>query len=132
MNQEIVKGKIQSLKGETKIWVGKKTGNKAVELEGNKDKLVGKLKEQNGKGKEKVEKELKHVTKAKQDFRNKSENFISQLQKDFNELTKEEIKSVEGNLEALTAKIQEKYRINTVEAQKKLNQFLSGMYESKV
>lgn len=128
MNQDIIKGKIQSLKGDAKVWIGKKTDNKAIQLDGAKDKFIGGLTEKKGLGQE----ELHRVLKAKHDLVKKSENAVSQLQHDFKKLTKEEINSVEGNLEALSRKIQKKYNINDEEATQQILQFTEGLYKSKI
>jgi len=58
MNTEIFKGKWSQIKGETKRQWGKLTDNDLLLIEGDKDKLVGKIQEKYGKNKDEAEKEV--------------------------------------------------------------------------
>ncbi|KIH76685.1 Uncharacterized conserved protein YjbJ, UPF0337 family [Geoalkalibacter ferrihydriticus] len=58
MNKEQMKGKWNQLKGEIKIQWGKLTDDDLDRIEGNRDKLVGKIQERYGKTKEEAEREV--------------------------------------------------------------------------
>lgn len=57
MNKDIIKGKWNQLKGEVKVQWGKFTDDELDEMEGNYDKVVGKLQEKYGYGKDEAERE---------------------------------------------------------------------------
>lgn len=58
MNRDTLKGKWKQLTGETKKKWAKLTDNDVKEVDGNKDKLIGKIQERYGKSKEDAEKEV--------------------------------------------------------------------------
>jgi uncharacterized protein YjbJ (UPF0337 family) len=66
MNKDIIKGKWNQLKGEAKIHWGKLTDDELEEIEGNYDKIVGKLQERYGYGKDKAKKEADNFFKKYQ------------------------------------------------------------------
>jgi uncharacterized protein YjbJ (UPF0337 family) len=57
MNKDLIKGKWNQIKGEVKIKWGKLTDDELDQIEGNYDKMIGKLQEKYGYEKEKAEKE---------------------------------------------------------------------------
>jgi uncharacterized protein YjbJ (UPF0337 family) len=59
MNEDILKGKWNELKGEVKIHWGKLTDNDLMEISGESDKLIGALQTKYGYSKEKAESEYK-------------------------------------------------------------------------
>ncbi len=59
MNQDQVKGKWNQLKGEIKTKWAKMTDNDLLEVEGDMDKLAGRIQERTGDGKEDINKWLK-------------------------------------------------------------------------
>jgi len=63
MNKEQVSGKYQQLKGEIKKTWGKLTDDDIAYVDGQKDKLFGKIKETYGIGKEEAEKKLNELEK---------------------------------------------------------------------
>jgi uncharacterized protein YjbJ (UPF0337 family) len=58
MNKDIIKGKWNQLKGEAKIQWGKFTDDELEEIKGSYDKIVGKLQERYGYGKDRAKKEV--------------------------------------------------------------------------
>lgn len=58
MNPEIFKGKWKQLTGEAQRQWGKLTGDALQMIEGDRDKLVGKIQERYGKNKDEAEKEV--------------------------------------------------------------------------
>ena len=59
MNTDVVKGKWKQLKGNMKEMWGKLTDDDIEQINGNYDKLVGKIQERYGHSKEQAEKEAK-------------------------------------------------------------------------
>jgi uncharacterized protein YjbJ (UPF0337 family) len=58
MNLDILKGKWKQLKGEAKTQWGKLTDDDLDQIEGNTEKLVGKVQERYGYGREQAEREV--------------------------------------------------------------------------
>lgn len=58
MNKDDMKGKWKQVKGEAKQKWGKLTDDDLTQVEGSRDKLVGKIQERYGKTREEAEKEV--------------------------------------------------------------------------
>lgn len=58
MNQDILKGRWSQLKGELKTQWGKLTDNDVTQIEGERDKLVGKVRERYGLAREDAERQV--------------------------------------------------------------------------
>jgi uncharacterized protein YjbJ (UPF0337 family) len=58
MNLDVLKGKWKQLKGEAKTQWGKLTDDDLDQVEGNTEKLVGKVQERYGYGREQAEREV--------------------------------------------------------------------------
>lgn len=58
MNWDIVKGKWKQASGSAKAQWGKLTDDELTQIEGNRDKLVGKVQEKYGVAKEEAEKQV--------------------------------------------------------------------------
>ncbi len=58
MNKDQWKGKWKQIKGDAKARWGDLTDDDLMQVEGNRDKLVGKIQEAYGKSKEEAEKEV--------------------------------------------------------------------------
>lgn len=59
MNEDILKGKWNQVKGSVKQWWGKLTDDDIQRIDGSYDKLVGKVQERYGYTREQAEKECK-------------------------------------------------------------------------
>ncbi len=57
MNKDVLKGKWKQLKGSTKEQWGKMTDDDVAQIEGDYDKLVGKIQERYGKNREEAQAE---------------------------------------------------------------------------
>lgn len=57
MNRDIIKGQWNQLKGEVKVQWGKLTDDELDQIDGNYDKVVGKLQEKYGYDRERAERE---------------------------------------------------------------------------
>lgn len=60
MNKDILQGKWTQLKGDAKLKWGKLTDDDLDQISGSRDKLVGKIQERYGKGREEAEKEIEN------------------------------------------------------------------------
>jgi uncharacterized protein YjbJ (UPF0337 family) len=58
MNQDILKGRWSQLKGELKTHWGKLTDNDITQIEGQRDKLVGKVRERYGLARDDAERQV--------------------------------------------------------------------------
>ncbi|MGM0415129.1 MAG: CsbD family protein [Bacillota bacterium] len=58
MNEDILKGKWNQLKGDVKNKWGKLTDDDLKQVEGNREKLIGKVQEKYGKDREEAKKEV--------------------------------------------------------------------------
>ena len=125
MNEDILKGKWKTLKGEAKIWWGHTIGDPMMELDGNKDKIAGWLQEHKGMAKEEAENEVKKLIAVKKAMESKSEEVAKQIKKNFDKLSHEDIAEIDGNLEAWADKVKEKYNTTQEEANKKIKDFMS-------
>jgi uncharacterized protein YjbJ (UPF0337 family) len=64
MNKEILKGKWTQVKGTLRSKWGKLTDDDVVEIQGDTEKMIGKLQERYGYAREKAEKELNEFLNA--------------------------------------------------------------------
>ena len=125
MNEDILKGKMKTLKGETKIWWGHTTHDPLTELEGNKDKIAGWLQEKKGMTREAAENELKKLIDAKKAMESGSEDVMNKVKAQFDKLSDHDIAEIDGNIETFSDKIKEKYKDSQEEANKKAKDFMS-------
>jgi uncharacterized protein YjbJ (UPF0337 family) len=58
MNTDVLKGKWQQLKGEAKVQWGKLTDDDIDQIEGNAQKLIGKVQERYGYARDRAEQEV--------------------------------------------------------------------------
>jgi uncharacterized protein YjbJ (UPF0337 family) len=58
MNADVLKGKWKQLRGEVKTWWGNLTDDDFDQIDGERDKLVGRLQERYGYAKERAEAEV--------------------------------------------------------------------------
>ena len=58
MNSDVLKGKWKQVRGEAKKWWGELTDDELDQIDGERDKLVGKVQEHYGRSKEEAEKEV--------------------------------------------------------------------------
>lgn len=58
MNEDIFKGKWKQVRGDVKRWWGKLTDDDVRYIDGNKDKMIGKLQERYGFSREEAQRNL--------------------------------------------------------------------------
>ena len=58
MNQDILQGKWEQLKGEARVKWGKLTNDDIDQIEGQREKLVGKLRERYGLARDRAERDV--------------------------------------------------------------------------
>jgi len=80
MNKEQIAGDWKQIKGEAKIRWGKLTDNDMTTINGETDKLLGKIQERYGYAKERAEKELSEFTRGLGKATAKGTDAVSQLQ----------------------------------------------------
>lgn len=125
MNNTQITGKLNQLKGNTKIWWGKTTGDRLVELDGNKDKMVGYLQEKKGMFEADAKKEIAKFEAAKHALENRIEEVNSDIKTKWNKLTNDDLTDINGNLEALANKLKSKYNKTQEEAETQIKEFMS-------
>lgn len=64
MNKDVIQGKWTQVKGDVKKTWGKLTDDDLDQIEGNREKLLGKIQETYGRSREAAEKELKEWEKT--------------------------------------------------------------------
>jgi uncharacterized protein YjbJ (UPF0337 family) len=64
MNKDILKGKWNQLKGDTRGWWGKLTDDDVAQIQGDAEKLIGKIQERYGYNRQQAEKELNDFLNA--------------------------------------------------------------------
>lgn len=72
MNQDIIQGKWQQIKGSMKAQWGKLTDDDLARLDGNREYLVGRLQERYGWQKDKAEQEIRNYEHAFNDAHSKA------------------------------------------------------------
>ncbi len=66
MNSDMLKGKWMQMKGSLRSKWGKLTDNDLTEIQGDTEKMIGKLQERYGYNREQAEKEMNEFMKAQQ------------------------------------------------------------------
>ena len=64
MNKEILKGKWTQVKGDVRAWWGKLTDDDVTQIQGDTEKMIGKLQERYGYARQQAEKELNDFLNA--------------------------------------------------------------------
>ncbi|MFT3790789.1 MAG: CsbD family protein [Rudaea sp.] len=72
MNQDIIQGKWQQIKGSLKAQWGKLTDDDLGRLDGNREYLAGRLRERYGWQKDKAEQEIRNYERAFQNTQDKA------------------------------------------------------------
>jgi uncharacterized protein YjbJ (UPF0337 family) len=76
MNLDILKGKWQQLKGEVRNQWGKLTDDDVDQIQGNTEKLVGKVQERYGYGRERAEQEVNQwMNRDTSDYKRSEDRF---------------------------------------------------------
>lgn len=66
MNTDVLKGKWRQMKGEAQVQWGKLTNDDLDQIEGESDKLVGKLQERYGYARERAQEEVNRFLQTRQ------------------------------------------------------------------
>jgi len=64
MNKDILKGKWTQVKGDVRGWWGKFTDDDVTQIQGDAEKMIGKIQERYGYARDKAEKELNDFLNA--------------------------------------------------------------------
>jgi uncharacterized protein YjbJ (UPF0337 family) len=64
VNKDILKGKWMQLKGDVRAWWGKLTDDDVAQIQGDAEKLIGKIQERYGYTRQNAEKELNDFLNA--------------------------------------------------------------------
>jgi uncharacterized protein YjbJ (UPF0337 family) len=64
MNKDMLKGKWMQMKGDVRGWWGKLTDDDVTQIQGDAEKMIGKLQERYGYTREMAEKEVKEFMNA--------------------------------------------------------------------
>lgn len=76
MNQDVIQGKWKQMTGDVKKFFGKLTDDDLTQVEGNSEKLLGKLQERYGYTREQAESEWSKFSNQHRDFFNKASNDV--------------------------------------------------------
>jgi uncharacterized protein YjbJ (UPF0337 family) len=68
MNTDVLKGKWKQVSGDVKKSFGKLTDDDLMQVEGNQEKIIGKLQERYGYSREQAEREWKTFTSQHRDY----------------------------------------------------------------
>ncbi|MFD1292359.1 CsbD family protein [Lutibacter holmesii] len=117
MNTNQLKGKLNQVQGDSKIWLGKTTHNQKMEIEGNLDKASGKLLEQKGDA-------LAQYEKAKKAFENKTEEVQKEMQLEWDKLTHHDVKKIDQDFEKFADKLKEKYNKTQEDVNAQIREFM--------
>lgn len=118
MNKNQLKGKLEQVQGDAKIWLGKTTHNQKLQFEGVLDKTNGKLIEQTGDA-------LKQYEKAKEAFENNTEEVQHKIQLKWDKLTQHDVKEIDKNFEKLGDKLTEKYNKTQEDVNAQIREFMN-------
>ena len=118
MNTNQLKGKVEQLQGDAKIWLGQKTNNPKMEIEGKLDIANGKLIEQKGNAMEQYEKAKKIMESRTEEVQNKA------LLK-WDKLKNEDVKEFDKSFEKFANKLKEKYNHTQEEANSQIREFMN-------
>ena len=64
MNKDILKGRWNQVKGDVRAWWGKLTDDDVTQIQGDTEKMIGKLQERYGYARQQAEKELNEFLNA--------------------------------------------------------------------
>ena len=109
MNDEILKGQWNQIKGDIMIWWGEFTKDEVEKVNGERLHLEGLIQERFGKSKEQAKKEVDQFFKTNQVMKGEWNQLKGSAQYLWGKLTGSDIDQVEGGLTSLFGKLQEKY-----------------------
>ena len=127
MNANVLEGKFKQVKGDAKIWWGQIIDDPTLEIEGNWDKLKGKLQEKKGLTQEAAQAEIEKFQKAKTKFTQQLTSQQEAITAKWNKLTQQDVEEAGDSMEGLAEKIHQAYGIQQLEANEEVRTYVSGL-----
>lgn len=118
MNTNQLKGKVEKIQGDAKIWLDQKTNNRKMEIEDNIHVANGKLIKQKEKAMEQYEKAKNTMEKRTEEVRNKA-------QLKWDKLKNDDIREFDKSFEKFASKLKEKYNHTQEEANSQIREFMN-------
>lgn len=115
MNEDILKGQWNQIKGDIQAWWGELTEDDVNKVNGERLKLEGLIQEQFGISKEKAKDEVDQFFNTRQVFEGQWNQLQGSAQYLWGKLTDSDIDQVQGGLTNLAGRLQEKYGKNAKE-----------------
>lgn len=129
MNEQILKGEWQELKGEVQKSWGKLTDSDLDQIKGDRSRLEGLIRQKYGHSVEQVRKEVDQVINRYDNlsFTGQWNQIKGEIQKTWGDITENDVDKVNGSRTRLAGLIQQKYAKTKKEAYQEVNKFLKQM-----
>lgn len=131
MNEEILKGQWNQVKGDVMVWWGELTEDEVEKVNGERIRLEGLIQERFGKSKEQAKKEVDQFFATHQVMKGEWNQLRGSAQYLWGKLTGSDMDQIEGGLTNLLGKLQEKYGKSTEELREEVIEWIDNTHLKK-